>query len=242
MQYSVLPRDAGRVYETMARQDDGSFIATKPFTIVFPKRFLERDMAYIGDTVRCIGVFMMAAEGYRSLFSVCAFVELEPDSIAYFNYQGIDYTELKFDPGSRIFKTTEIVQRDIVVYRIYKEFLSSGNIPFYLEQNEERDDPAALLDTAKQYAGTNIGSQRPVTELIASLSSRDPNELIRFFRQLPPEEQARTRPNFIGLMSAAYGAVNTLSRLAGAGYDQGLSAALVYPTDQISEQEQVIRS
>lgn len=241
MEHLSLPRNADTVFAQFSQQDDGSLIVKSETKVVFPRRFLERDMAYIGDEVRTVGIFMMVSGGARCLFSVCAMVEMQPDSIDYVSYRGIDYVELTFDKGSRLFKTLEIVQQDVLVYRIYKEVLSNGNVPFYMELTPEIDDVAACLDTAKKYAGTNIGSQRPVTELISSLSARNAESLVEYFRQLPDEEQAKTRPNFIGLMSAAYGATTTLSRLAGAGFDQGLVAAHVYPTEELSRQERLIR-
>ena len=242
MKYISMPRDAERVYSKLKEQDDGSMVVLAPFNVVFPKRFLERDMAYIGDTVRTTGVFMMATDGHRCLFSVCAFVELVPDSISYFNYQGVDYVDLGFDPGSKLFRSLDTVQYNVLVYRIYKEFISNGNVPFFMEQTDKLDDVSAVLDTARDYAGTNIGSQRAVTELITSLSARNPDDLVEYFRQLPPEVQARTRPNFIGLTSAPYGATNTLSRLAGSYFDQGLTAAIVYPSNKVSEQERLVRT
>lgn len=241
MKYLSYPRNADEVYKHLKEQDDGSMIALKPFTVVFPHRFLERDMAYIGDTTRVAGIVMFACEGFRSLFSVCAFIEMVPDSINRLNYNGVDYVELGFDPGSKVFKTLDIVQYSAIVFRIYKEILSNGNVPFYMEVTDELDDTAAVLDTAAEYAGTNIGSQRPVTEIIASLSARNPADLIQYFRQLPPEEQAKTRPNFIGLLSAPYGATNTLSRFNGSYFDQGMAANLVYETKELGEQERLAR-
>ena len=241
MDYMRLPRDADKVYSQFVEQDDGSMIVKDTTKVVFPRRFLERDMAYIGDDVRSVGIFMIVSGGARCVFSVAAMVTMQPDSIEYITEQGIDYAVLTFDKGSHLFKGLDVVQQDILVYRIYKEILSSGNVPFYMELNDKNDDPAAVLDTAKEYAGTNIGSQRAVTELISSLSARNPENLVEYFRQLPPEVQAKTRPNFIGLISAAYGATTTLSRLAGSYFDQGMVAAMVYPTQEISRQERLVR-
>ena len=209
--------------------------------VVFPRRYLERDMAYIGDDVRSVGIFMISTAGAWALFSVVAMVEMQPDSINYISHNGVDYVELVFDKGSRLFKSLEVVRQDVLVYRVYKEIISSGNVPFYMQLTPEIDDVSAVLDTALEYAGTSIGSQRPVTELITSLSARNPESLVEYFRQLPDEVQAKTRPNFIGLISAAYGATTTLSRLAGSYFDQGMVGSIVYPTEEISRQERLIR-
>lgn len=243
MKYLNYVRDPDGVFDIMQEQEDGSVLAKDTFNVVIPRRYLERNMAYIGDTVRTIGIMMLACNGKWSLFSVCTFVELLPDSISYFNYMGVDYMEMTFDKGSPIFKSTESVQAGINVYYIYKELISNGNVPFFMETTDKRDDLAACLDTAYEYAGTKIGSQRPITELIASLSARNPEELTQYFRQMTPEQQAKVRPNFIGLTSAAYSATNTLQRLAGAhAADQGMLAAIIYPTERITKQERLIRS
>lgn len=242
MKYLSYTRDPDAVFATFIEQDDGTFIAGKPLNIVLPRRHLDRGMAFDGDTFRTIGIFMMATEGKWSLFSVCAFVELMPDSISQFTYQGVEYVELSFDVGSRIFKSIDTVQAGINVYLIYKEYISNGNMPFYIELDNERDDASGLLDTALSHAGTSIGSQRLETELIVSLSARNPEDLTEYFRQLPDEVQAKTKPNFIGLKSAAYSATNTLQRLAGAhAGDQGIVAAIVHPTERVTEQEILVR-
>lgn len=236
-----LPRDADKVFAQFVEQDDGSLIVKDVTRVVFPRRFLERDMAFIGDDVRCVGIFLIASGGARALYSIAAMISMQPDSINYFTVGGADYVELEFDKGSKLFKSMDVVQNDIIVYQIYKEILSSGNVPFYMELTDRIDDVSAVLDTAKEYAGTHIGSQRAVTELISSLSARNPASLIEYFRQLAPEVQAKTRPNFIGLISAAYGATTTLSRQAGSYFDQGTIAAMVYPTHEISRQERLVR-
>ena len=242
MKYLNYKRDPDAVYSYMQEQDDATVVAKDTFNIVIPRRFLERNMAYIGDNVRTIGIMMLACNGVWSLFSVCTFVELTPDSISYFTYQGTDYMEMTFDKGSRIFSSIESVQSGINVYYIYKELISNGNVPFFMETTHERDDLAACLDTAYEYAGTKIGGQRPVTELIASLSTRNPDELTQYFRQMPLEQQTKVRPKYIGLNSAAYSATNTLQRLAGAhAADQGMIASIVYPTERITKQEKLIR-
>lgn len=241
MDFINTPRNADQVFSQFAEQDDGSMIVKDVTKVIFPRRFLERDMAYIGDDVRCVGVFMLYSGGAWCLFSVAAMIVMEPDSIDYMTKNGIDYVELTFDKGSRLFKTLDVVQQDILVYRLYKEILSSGNVPFYMQLTDKIDDVAGILDTAKDYAGTHIGSQRVVTELISSLSARNPDKLVEYFRQMPEDVQKKTRPNFIGLISAAYGATTTLSRLGGSFFDQGMVGAIVYPTEEISRHERLVR-
>lgn len=241
MDYMKLPRDADKVYAQFVEQDDGSVIVKDVTKVIFPRRFVERDMAFIGSDVQCVGLFMIVSGGARCLYSVAAMVGMTPDSINYFTYANADYVELSFDKGSKLFPSVDVVQNDIIVYQLYKEILSNGNVPFYMELNDEHDDLSAVLDTAEEYAGTHIGNQRAVTELIASLSARNPDSLIEYFRQLPVEAQAKIRPNFIGLISAAYGATTTLSRQAGSYFDQGTIAAMVYPTKDVSRIERLVR-
>lgn len=241
MKYLSMQRNPDEVFKQLEVQDDESVLCKTEMTVVFPKRYLDRDMASIGDDVRSVGVMMIATPTHWCLYSVCAMVSMKPDAIEYFNYQGQDYVELKFEKGSKLFNSIYVVQQDIIVYHVYKEFLSNGNIPFFVQVNHQYDDTAGLLDTAGEYAGTEIGSQREVTELIASLSPRNPDNLIEYFRQLPPEIQAKTRPNFVGMISAPFGATNTLSRTAGAYFDQGLIAAMIYPSEEVTRQETLVR-
>lgn len=240
MDFSTLRRDPNAVRQQQITTDANSVITTKGCKVYFPQRFADRSLAFIGSESAVCGIFaVVLPTGEYSVCCVNALVPMQPDSVAKLNYKGVEYVEFTFEPGSVFIKTLDLVVNDVLVYRIYDEFISKGNIPWYMNY----DDVASIFDTAAKHGGTNIASNSEVTEMIVSLIARSDDRTVYYRSTLKTPEDLKLKPlNWIGMMSAAYAASNTLAKLGGSYFTEGALSAMVNPTDRMEKIEELVRA
>lgn len=235
-----LVRDAERIHGCLKELEDSRLVTTTGCTIYIPSRFAERDLAEIGIETHICGVYAIVVEDkYYGVSLVNAMMRIEPSSTLKIDIDGTEYFKFDFEPGSTVVSSTKLVKTDTLVYKIYDEIFSKGRVPWYVSYV----DMGRLFDTAKKHAGANIGTNQEVTELLASMVARDPKDRHVYYRRIfkKAEDLVLNPPAFIPLRSVAYAATNTTNRLAGSYFDEGLTSALVNPTDRVERIESLLR-
>ena len=220
--------------------DDGRVVTSKECKIQIPARYIDRNMAYVGIDNVIIGYYAFIVED--SQYAVCkvpALMELDPYETVRVNIKGTEYIQFNFLPGNTVFKTLNLVKEGVLVYSAYEEFNSKGKIPWFFSP----DDLCGLYDLASKHAGTSIGSNRAVTEIIASLETRDPGNRTVYYRStITSLKDFETRPPvYVGLKNVMYGASNTVQRLVGAYLEEGVKASLIYPSERVEQIEELLR-
>ena len=235
-----LIRNAGKVHDYLHEIKDGRLVTTGKLKIYIPTRFAERDLAFIGTETNIVGIYAIVADDkYYGVSLINAMQRIEPTSMIKVIVDDDEYYEFYFEPGSTVLSSTNLVKRDVLVYRIYDEILAKGRIPWYLGYLEL----AKIFDTAKYHAGANIGANHEVTELLISLIARNPDDRTEYYRTMIKNmvEIKEKPPAFIGLKDVIYGATNTTNKLAGSYFNQGLVSALVNPTERTERIEETLR-
>ena len=127
-----------------------------------------------------------------------------------------------------------------VIYKIYDTLISKGQIPWYVGYSEL----GRLFESAKDFAGANIGGAREVGELIASMLARDPKDRTKYYRQVvqSTDGEAAVAPVFVGLKSVAYSASSTLSKLGGSYFQVGVTSALINPSMRSEKLDRLLRA
>lgn len=240
MDFSTLRRDAAAVRQQLVTTESGTTVSKTGCKIYFPQRFIERSLAFVGTDNAVAGIFaIVLPDGAYSVCCVNAMVPLQPDSTAKLNYKGVEYVEFTFEPGSVVIKMLDLVVSDVLVYRIYDEFISKGNIPWYMGY----DDVAGIFDTAAKHGGTNIANNSEVTEMIVSLIARSDDRTVYYRSTVKTPEDLKTKTlNWTGMMSAAYAATNTLAKLGGSYFTEGALSAMVSPTERMEKIESLVRA
>lgn len=239
MQIQNLIRDASKVHDALKELPDSSVVAVKDVTIYIPTRFVDRGLAYVGVENHIVAIYAIVVDDmYYGVSTVNAMITIDPTDIGRIKINNDQYFEFTFKPGATVFKSTNLVKSDVLTYKIYDEILSNGNVPWYLSY----EDLGGLFDTAKYHAGANIGQNKEVTELIASIITRDPTDKTKYYRStLENETDLKTKkPVFIGLKNVVYSATNTVNRLGGSYFSQGVVAALVNPAVRKERIEQIL--
>lgn len=241
MDIRKLIRDPNVIRSQLKKQADNTVITNKGCKIYIPARYTERSLASVGTENYIVGMFAMTVDDTHYAFcNINALIHITPDSFTKVNIESEEYLEFVFNKGSKVIENTFLVRDDVLVFRIYDEFLSKGNIPWYMNY----EDTARMFDTANKHAGTSVGNNPEVIEMLIATIFRDAkNRNIALRTQLNTRADLKTKPfTTIPLRSVAYAASNTTNKLAGAYFTVGLTSALVNPTERTERLEAILRS
>lgn len=239
--FQSLTRDASRVIETLEELPDNRLVTKKGCKIYVPARFAEHDLAVLGVKNYIVGIYAIVVDDtYYGVSTVNAMINIDPTDTNKIKIDGEDYIEFVFSPGSTVIKSLDLVKIDVLTYKIYDEIFSKGRVPLYLDYN----DLGGIFDTAKYHANANLGTTGEVTQLIASMISRDPQDKTKYYRTMINDlsDVRNNPPAFIPLRSVAYAATNTTTRLGGSYFDKGVVSALVNPSDRVERIESLLKA
>jgi len=239
MNTAELIRDKAAVTSVLKETPDGRVVTIRECKIYIPARYADYGMAQIGVDKHILGIYAMVVENKYAVCSVNAMMQIDPVRTNKVKIAGDEYYEFEFDKGSTVIKNVNLVKADTLTYLIFDEFFQKGNIPWFIGY----EDLGRIFDTARKYAGANIGGQREVIELIASLVARDPNDRTQYYRTAvkSQEDVKHIHPAYIPLMSVRYGATNTLTKLGGSYFSKGVISALIDPADRPERIETILR-
>ena len=240
MQASDFVRDPERVKAQRVLLPNGSVVTKQGCKIYFPVRFTERFLANVGAEIRVVGLYAMVVEDkYYSTCNVNAMMQITPSTINKVKFGNEDFYECVFDKGAVVIPSIDLVKQDVLVYRIYDELFSKGNVPWYVSY----EDLGYIFATAKKHANANIGQDSMVTQLLVSLISRDPTDRNKYYRATikSRRELIDRPPAFIPLKSVTYAATNTTNKIAGSYFSVGVKSALVSPAERVEKIEEILR-
>ncbi len=241
MDISKLIRNPSKIIECLIETIDDRVVTSKELKISIPTRFIDRELAYIGVQTHIVGICgLILDDMFYATMNILAMINIEPSETNRIKIDNDQYFEFVFKPGSTVFKSTNLIKSDLLPYKIYDEILSNGNVPWFMSY----EDVGKLFDTAVYHAGANIGENKEVTELIASLVSRDPIDKTKYFRVTIDslDDLKKKKPVFIGLKNVVYSATNTVNRLGGSYFSQGVVASLVNPAVREEKIELILKS
>ena len=241
MNFKTLVRDRKRVLDSLSVRPDRSVITKTGCTIYFPTRFVDRSLAEIGVSNLCIGLFpIVIEEKYYSLVSVNSMIHLEPSEITKTSYEDTEYYELHFPRASVVIQSLTFVKDDVVLYRLYDELFSKGKIPWYIGY----EDLGKLYDTAAKFAGSSVGSNPEVIQLLTSLITRNKYDRAEYYRTVVKNRRdlVDNPPVFIPLKSVFWAATNTVNKLAGSYFSDGVTSALLNPSSRVEPIEAILRA
>lgn len=241
MDIRTLVRDASRVHAALKELPDGSVVTTKGCKIYIPQRYVDKKMAYVGLDNYIIGIYAIVVEDkYYGVSTINSMIPIDPTDSNKIRIDEDDYIEFIFDPGSTVFKSTNLVKTDTIVYRIFDEFFDRGHVPWYISY----EDLGGIFDSAPEFAGARIGQNREVTELLASTVARDPHDRTQYYRTSVTSlaQSVSNPPIYLPLRSVQYAATNTTAKLGGAYFQQGIVSALNDASTRSERIERILRT
>lgn len=240
MDYSKLKRSPENVKSALRQTKDGRVITTKPMRLIIPGRFLEKQLAVISSEIYTLGIFALVMDNFYSVSLTPAKMRIDPDSTKYVTWNDEEYIEFEFNAGSIVFPNVNLVKKETLLYEINEELISKGRIPWYLTY----EDIGSLYQHSKKFAGTSLGYNHAILEMIAATIARNPDNPVMFYRHLvnTKEDLTKFTPKYIPLKNIGLGASNTTARLMGNYFNDGLTSALVNPSERNEDIETLLRS
>lgn len=236
-----MVRDAEKVLSVLKELPNDQLFTTQACRIQIPTRFHDRGLAHIDIDNYIFGIFpIILDDGTYAVCNIDAMVKILPYKVLTVNIKDVPYYEFHFEANSVVIANLNLVRRDTLVYNLLEEFVFNGNIPWYLDY----EDVGKIFDTSSDYAGININNNYEVLELLASMISRDKKDRTKYYRTTLDtyDDMTKSPPVFVPMKSVFYSATNTMSKLAGNYYNDGVVSALVQPTHEVERLESLIRS
>ena len=236
-----MVRDAAYVKSFIKELPTGQLFTTQPCRIQIPTRYKDREIAHIGLENYIYGIFALIAENNRyAVSSVTALMKINPAKTIQVLVNEVPYYEFHFEANSIIVETTDLVKKDILIYNVLDEFFFRGKIPWFLGY----EDVAKIFDTADAFAGSRVAENQETIEFITSIIAKDPNDRLKYYRTAVEtyNDLLTKPPKFVPMLSVFYSVTNTLNKLAGRDYNDGVVSALVTPTEEVQRIEQLVRA
>ena len=231
-----MTRDKKAVVSAMVAKND-SYIATKEVRIYTPLRFKDKNLITFGDATYILGIFAYVVDGNKYAISLSpSMVSVEPDFVNEVYIDQTVYLELIFEKGSRVIVDRNLINDDKLLYHIYNEVLSQGNIPKFFNY----DSLSYLFNFDKYFTGTKVANSILIIHLLLSLVARDPNDLNNYFRTVYKKELADSAV-FIPIRSVTHGATNTTARLMNGYFTDKTISALNNPSTREEDIEHILR-
>ncbi|WP_257291518.1 hypothetical protein [Endozoicomonas sp. ONNA1] len=240
MDIQKLKRDPKKIKSILKRHNDGSYTLTQACKVVVPKIFEEKGLVTLGGDISITAIYAIIVEDkYYSISNICARHGTQPESIESTLINDSAYLVLHYDAGSTLITNEALVKLDQLVYTVYDTIIDKGRVPWYLGYN----DLASLFDTAHHLAGAKLNVDHSVYEMLAAVIARSPKDRAKYYRHTLKSEQdfEKQPPDYIALRNVQYGASNTTAKLMGSYLDDGLSSALINPSERNEPIEDLLR-
>ena len=234
MEIDNLIRDPNYIRKYMKEMKDGSIVFTKEAKVYLPKRWEESDLINIADTVTTIAVLAISIDDRYCTTLTCSLMSTDPSKIGYVNINSEDYLELNYLPNDRFIINRSLVKRDNLPYKLFTFIFDKGRIPWYLNYV----DISQVYDSSSKFANVNFNLPHTVFEMVTGVIARNKKEKSTYYRH----GDWKIDPVYIPLRSVQFAASNTTAKLIGAYWDEGLSSALVNPSDRKELIEELLRS
>lgn len=235
---SLLTRDADYIKKNLILAKD-IVVTKKDMTIHVPLRYPQKSLAILGEQNYCVGIFPIIMDNKYSVMSLMSLLHLGQASIDQVTIEDVEYYTFFFEAGSTFIQETEVVRDDAITFNVFDEFISQGNIPWFIEYI----DLANIYDTANIYADSKMPNYKYPYEILISLMSRSPKDRMKLYRYtLNTYSDLNQYPDFTQLKSVMYMSKGTLNKLAGSYMDEGVVSALVYPNDRVERIEKLLRA
>lgn len=236
---SRMVRDAEKVLSVLKELPNDQLFTTQACRIQVPTRFNDRGLAHIGIENYIFGIFpIILDDGTYAVCNIDAMVKISPYKVLVVNIKDVPYHEFHFEANSVVIANLNLVKRDTLIYNLLEEFFFNGNIPWYLGY----EDVGKVFDTASEHAGINVNSNFEVLELLTSMIARYKIDRTKYYRTSIDngDDMVKNPPVFVPMKSVFYSATNTLNKLAGSYFNDGIVSALVQPTHEVERIEQLI--
>ena len=231
-------------YFTLSEQDNCVYFTGERLLCWLPKRYMHKDLLTItGDTIKCFSVFTMyiyptTKDIEQDTYIVCGLqlptiITIDAVESTEVKYRDAEYYLVRLDKGSRLICDLNVMQMDKLGYEMWMEFLSTGNLPEYLDYS----NIYRLMHDVKRMTGVSISADTVVWEVIYSNLFRDKEDLTKLYRYT----DMKSSPQLINLREISY-VPTTHDKIIGSYSAIGRTSALLNQSESHHELEDFFRA
>lgn len=236
-----LIRNPEKVHEALTETPDGKLVAKATIKIQIPTRYVDKGIATIGETIYIPGFFgIIVDDRYYGVSKALSYLPVTPVSLQEVKIGETKYLEMRFDKGDVICPNINLMKKDTYVYGIWEELVSQGKHPWYFNSI----DHSEILATSEEHGGVRLVANSATMEFITAYLTRDAGDIYTQFRHKAKGWEDLVDPErytVLALNDVAHVAPNTLSKITGAYLDSGLTSALIDPSDNTDQAEEIYR-
>jgi hypothetical protein len=220
MDTSKLKHNASAIKNKIKTSKEG-VVATEDLTILFPKRFLDKDMASIDATVHYPGIAIIVdSDNNYSKMNIPNKLETEASVIEDVTIDGTTYLSITVTKDTFLFTTLSVVQDTDLLFQLLDEFIMKGNIPFYMEY----EDVLNIFLNSREYLDNGIADNHIGFSILVSITARDADN--NYYRT-----SDKGVLKYVGLSNPTLGSKHTFTKLTRSHLKKGMVSAINNPEE-----------
>lgn len=200
-----------------------------------PLRYQNENYLIVSDKVQALGMFTIRVnDTLTGGLQIPAVIQIDPTETYEQTIKGDRYFVCVLTKGHMIMCSTSVMQIDKLPYFCWREYLSLGHLPSYINYR----NVGSLFDDMEEIAGAGMGANHVIVEIVLAHIFRDPDDLNIKYRNTDMQKPPAT----VTLRDVSYGPSTTHSRVFGSYSDTGRNAALLNQSDNNSELSDLFRA
>lgn len=211
---------------------ENTFLTKEEIKIIIPARYVDKELAFIEhEQIRTVAIFAIVdSKNNYTVVNAPIFIPLSPSDIEDAIIDGEQMKVLSFEPFSVVMPNTICVKSEQHMYDLYDEFITKGNVPWFMNYL----DFSNLFARAKMFAGSKIGANRPVLEILAANVARNSKNLKQLYRYaIKSIDDINKIPMYpVGLGNVYLSRTSTISAISGGHLSDGIINKINNPEDQ----------
>lgn len=239
MDYNNLKHNPSAVANNYKYVDDKCVVSGNTLQVIFPERWVAKELAELGEVVHLIGYFAVIDDkGNYGKMMIPSIIRTEPDRITKVVIDGDAYVKMEYDKGSNLITSMNVVMDDNLIYYIYSEFLEKARIPFYFSYS----DRARFFNESRKYNGFKLGYDPAAIEFLVAFMHRNPDDISESFRHVPNAQNSTMKPSVMGLNDVTTGSSNFITKVTKSYTTAGITSALNNPARRAERIETMLRN
>jgi len=220
-------------FKSIITQVDNKLITKENIKIEFPKRYINKGLAKIGDNIEVYGIFAIIKDDKYCVSNIPAMVYTSPILINEKLINDAEYIVFEYGKDSTIVNDITVLKNNILTEALFQEFIISGKMPWFIEYQ----DVIIMFKNMVKYAASAIGENHISSELITSYIARSKKDIKLFHRNAPNDEYM-----FVPLDDVFYSANSTFAKLAGNYFNDAVVSAITQPEKSPTKLEKLLRT
>ena len=216
-----------------------SVLANDKFYIIFPERYVNKNLAVMGGTVKLISVYAIVDTNYNyGVISAPVFIDIAPNNITSVLVNGEVNKVLEIEKDHVFVYNRNLIQEESFLYDILDEFFLQGKVPWFMTYDKLSD----LFIESRKYAGSKLGDDVLAMEIVASIITRSSEDKLVSYRHAVNKKGKVAKPGYVGLSNVYYSYDNTTAKLMGGYMKQGVTTAIVNREKSTTKVSAVLRA